>query len=229
MNILAIDSVTEMCSVAVAVGDEIFQQQALQPQGHSNLLLPMVDAVLEQANISLARLDFLVVDTGPGAFTGVRIGLGVAQGLAYAAGLPVMGLTSLEILAAAIAVAATASPQLVLPAIDARMQQIYYGLYQVSAQQPPTALTVPAVTEPHRISDCPPQPVVGVGNGWEPYGDCLRAALSTTTVTVATAARYPCAQHAVQVAQWLAPAGQQPTLARPPQELQATYVREDVV
>ena len=95
MNYLALDASTEACSVALQVDDKVFTRYELCPQSHSLQLLPMVDDLLKEAEIELSQLDGLIFGQGPGSFTGVRIGVGVAQGLAFSAQLPVVGVSSL--------------------------------------------------------------------------------------------------------------------------------------
>ena len=80
MNYLAIDASTEACSVALQVNGKLYSRYDLCPQSHSLQLLPMVDEVLTQAGIKLSQCDGLIFGRGPGSFTGVRIGVGVAQG-----------------------------------------------------------------------------------------------------------------------------------------------------
>ena len=99
MNYLALDASTEACSVALQVNGKIFSRYELCPQSHSLRLLPMIDDVLNEAGIKLAALDGLIFGQGPGSFTGVRIGVGVAQGLAFSANLPVVGVSSLQAMA----------------------------------------------------------------------------------------------------------------------------------
>ena len=100
MNLLAIDTATEACSVALSgIGDAILERFKIESGGHSNLVLPMVDDVLVEAGISRTDLDGIAYDSGPGSFTGIRIGLSVAQGFALAFDLPLLGVSSLMALA----------------------------------------------------------------------------------------------------------------------------------
>ena len=106
MKILAIDTATEACSVAISNDGDVIQKYVVksagQPPAHSKLVLQMVEQVLQESGFSLSNLDVIAVNTGPGSFTGVRIGLGVTQGLAYAADVAVIGVCSLEVLATSI-------------------------------------------------------------------------------------------------------------------------------
>jgi tRNA threonylcarbamoyladenosine biosynthesis protein TsaB len=96
LNILAIDSSTEVCSVAFGNGADIFEEKNASRSGHSQTILELISTVLDNAQATLEELDLLAVDVGPGSFTGLRIGIGVAKGIAYAGRLPVAGISSLE-------------------------------------------------------------------------------------------------------------------------------------
>ena len=96
MNLLAIDTVTDACSVALSgTGDTILERFQIESRGHSNLVLAMAEDVILEAGISRHDLNGIAFDSGPGSFTGIRIGLGVAQGLALAFDLPLLGVSSL--------------------------------------------------------------------------------------------------------------------------------------
>lgn len=94
-RILALDTATEACSVALYNNGEITADFAVTPREHTQRILPMVQAVLAQQNLSLRDLDALAFGQGPGSFTGVRIGVGIAQGLALGAELPMIGVASM--------------------------------------------------------------------------------------------------------------------------------------
>ncbi|MEW6981848.1 tRNA (adenosine(37)-N6)-threonylcarbamoyltransferase complex dimerization subunit type 1 TsaB [Colwelliaceae bacterium 6471] len=173
MNYLALDASTEACSVALIYDNKIYSRYEFSPQSHSLLLLPMVDSVLTEANCKLQQLDGLIFGQGPGSFTGVRIGVGVAQGLAFSANLKVVGVSTLQ----AMAQRAYALHQQtkVIAAIDARMSEIYTGLYQLDAtniMQPVQAeVVIPpaaAVKHYHNVKDA-----CGVGTGWDAYSEHL--------------------------------------------------------
>lgn len=98
-NILAIDTATQACSVALTNGDEILARHKLASREHTQLLLPMVDDVLAEGGMALSQIDVIAFTAGPGSFTGIRIGFGVVQGLAFGAEIPVLPISSLETLA----------------------------------------------------------------------------------------------------------------------------------
>ncbi|HGN1705025.1 TPA: tRNA (adenosine(37)-N6)-threonylcarbamoyltransferase complex dimerization subunit type 1 TsaB [Providencia rettgeri] len=127
-RILAVDTATEACSVALWCDGEIVSRFAVSPREHTQKVLPMVEEVLAEAEMTLNQLDALAFGRGPGSFTGVRIGVGIAQGLALGADLPMIGVSSLMTLAQG-AFRITDNTQ-VLVAIDARMSEIYCAQYQ---------------------------------------------------------------------------------------------------
>jgi tRNA threonylcarbamoyladenosine biosynthesis protein TsaB len=141
MKVLAIECATEFCSVALWLDGELREREtAAQGAGHGENLLPLVDALLGEAGSALSRLDAIAVSRGPGAFTGVRLGISVAQGLAYAAGLPVYAFSTLQVIAAE-ALQVDAEAGAVLVCQDARMGEIYCGSYlrEISETRPPRA------------------------------------------------------------------------------------------
>src|SRR6202047_5618174 len=99
MRVLAVDAATEACSVALLSGDELISRFAEGGRSHADHVLGMVEAVLAEAEVSLSMLDGIAASIGPGAFTGVRISVAVAQGLAFGAGLKVAPVSTLEALA----------------------------------------------------------------------------------------------------------------------------------
>jgi tRNA threonylcarbamoyladenosine biosynthesis protein TsaB len=107
------------------VGDKLFSRWEEAPRDHTRKILPMVQAVLEDAGISLSDLDAIAFGRGPGSFTGVRIGISVAQGLAFGAGVPLIGISTLAAMAQG-AYRLDGAEQ-VLTAIDARMNEVYFG------------------------------------------------------------------------------------------------------
>src|SRR5690554_7950444 len=99
MKLLAIDTATEACSVALLVDGQVFDRYAVIPRLHARQLLPMVQQVLDEAGTGLAAVDAIAFGQGPGAFTGLRIAAGVVQGLAFALDKPVLPVSSLAAIA----------------------------------------------------------------------------------------------------------------------------------
>ncbi|NDL62490.1 tRNA (adenosine(37)-N6)-threonylcarbamoyltransferase complex dimerization subunit type 1 TsaB [Acerihabitans arboris] len=127
-RILALDTATEACSAALWIDGEISERFAICPREHTRRILPMVDSLLAEAGIELTQLDALAYGRGPGSFTGVRIGIGIAQGLALGAELPMIGVSTLAALAQGAWRRSGVSQ--VLCAIDARMGEVYWARYR---------------------------------------------------------------------------------------------------
>ncbi|CZU49908.1 TPA: tRNA (adenosine(37)-N6)-threonylcarbamoyltransferase complex dimerization subunit type 1 TsaB [Enterobacter hormaechei] len=127
MRILAIDTTTEACSVALWNDGTTFAHFEECPREHTQRILPLVKTILTEGNTSLTDLDALAYGRGPGSFTGVRIGIGIAQGLALGADLPMIGVSTLATMAQG-AWRMTGATR-VLAAIDARMGEVYWAEY----------------------------------------------------------------------------------------------------
>ena len=120
-TILAIETATSACSVALLYNGSITEQYKVGNNLHSKELLSMVDKLLRDAQIKVNQLDAIAVGQGPGSFTGLRIGIGVGQGLAYSTGLPMIAICPLHTLASEF------DAQYILAGFDARMSQIYWS------------------------------------------------------------------------------------------------------
>ncbi|WED27478.1 tRNA (adenosine(37)-N6)-threonylcarbamoyltransferase complex dimerization subunit type 1 TsaB [Vibrio sp. DW001] len=126
-KILALDTSTENCSVALVVDGQTYFRSEVSPRGHTTKILPMIDEVLNEAGIRLHDVDALAYGRGPGSFTGVRIGIGIAQGLAFGANLPMIGVSTLAAMAQAIY--RVNGTEYAACAIDARMSEVYWGRF----------------------------------------------------------------------------------------------------
>lgn len=184
MKVLAIDTATEMCSVALSVSGELRSIEVLAANRHSSIVLGMVDDLLDEAGLKLNQLDLLVNDVGPGSFTGIRIGMGVAQGLAYGSDLPLLGINALSTLAKA----AGDTGHDVLAMIDARMGQIYWGHFSFQAGMPLLQGEL-HLSKPAGLLDisCP---LHVIGSGWDSYAEPLSDML---TIARVSAERFPLA------------------------------------
>ncbi len=169
MKLLAIDTATEACSAALYIDGDILEKYEVAPRKHAELILPMIDALLLEASVSLASLDALAFGRGPGAFTGVRIATGVIQGLAYAAHLPVVAVSTL----AAMAQGAISESDTIISAIDARMNEIYFGLFSVGADNIVTPLVDEQVLKVENLNVKVTSACFGVGSGWGTYEEEL--------------------------------------------------------
>ncbi|MCF5870216.1 tRNA (adenosine(37)-N6)-threonylcarbamoyltransferase complex dimerization subunit type 1 TsaB [Aeromonas veronii] len=202
LKILAVDTATEACSAALLVGDKLFSRWEEAPRDHTRKILPMVQAVLEDAGISLSDLDAIAFGRGPGSFTGVRIGISVAQGLAFGAGVPLIGISTL----AAMAQGAYRldGAQQVLTAIDARMNEVYFGRYELIDGRM-QLVGDEVVSEPAALVDVRGKlagPVTCVGTGFETYGETLSGLADELAVSQV---RFPAAEDMLLLARaaWL--------------------------
>lgn len=126
MKLLAFETATEACSVALWIDGEVRERFELAPRRHAELSLPWAEHLLADAGIAKSQLDAIAVGRGPGAFTGVRLAIALAQGIALALDRPIVAVSTL----AALAMQAPADGAPVLAAIDARMAEVYVGRYQ---------------------------------------------------------------------------------------------------
>lgn len=172
MNLLAFDTSTEACSVALATGERLLERFELAPRRHAELLLPMGESLLREAGLGIDELDAVAFGRGPGAFTGVRLAVGVAQGLGLARGLPLVSVSSLAALAHG-ALEHCALDQ-ALAAIDARMGEIYWAPYELDTGAGVRLLAPEQVCAPHQAPLLPPGDWLGAGSGWASYGTQLR-------------------------------------------------------
>ena len=179
MRILALDTSTDWCTVAVGDGARWHRRDERAGQGHSERLLPMIDAALTEAGWSLADLDGLAFGAGPGSFTGIRIGCGVAQGLALGRGLRVVAVSTL----AAIAQEACRAHgwQRVLACLDARMREVYAASYARDGERW-REIVAPTVGPPGNVVPPPTEETwAGAGNGFSAY-PTLASQLALTEV-----------------------------------------------
>ena len=169
-NLLALDASTEALSIAIQFNGQVFKHFEVCPQQHSQKVLPLVSELLDKAGCKLQDLDGIVFGRGPGSFTGVRISVAIAQGLAYGANLPLVGVSTLQ----AMAQQAIDEKQVesVVTGIDARMGEIYFAHYLASE----TGIAQLNLDE-NEVVCAPtdlPESINGlnaVGSAWQPYAD----------------------------------------------------------
>ncbi len=169
VKLLALDTATEACSAALLVDGAVLERYELAPRRHAALILPMIEAVLAEAGLRATQLDAVAFGRGPGAFTGVRVAVGIAQGIAFAADLPVVPVSTLAALA--LGAARETGHTRIAAALDARMGEIYWGTYAV-ASETVDALGEECVRAPPAVS-APPGDWFGVGSGWSVYSAIL--------------------------------------------------------
>jgi tRNA threonylcarbamoyladenosine biosynthesis protein TsaB len=166
MKILAIETATETCSVALAVNGEVLQRFQHAPRLHAELLLPWVQELLAEAGIGFGAVDTMAFSRGPGSFTSLRIGIGVVQGLAWASDCPVVPVSSLAATAQA-SVKSDVSTALV--ALDARMNEVFTGLFRLNENGIMSLDGEERVCGPEQVEVPDEAGVHGVGIGFERY------------------------------------------------------------
>lgn len=226
--LLAIDTATEACSAALLVGDAMIERSEIAPRRHAELILPMIESLLAEAGISRRQLDGIAVGRGPGAFTGVRLAISIAQGLALGLDLPVVPVSSLAALALDAPVDAANRDNAILAVIDARMGEIYTGAFARSADGLVEALGLETVGHADKlVLPRGAQTNLGrwsvVGSGWDTYREALSARLPAPPY-FADGARYPQARAVLRLAapQFARGAGVSPEAALP------VYLRDKV-
>ncbi|WP_313914953.1 tRNA (adenosine(37)-N6)-threonylcarbamoyltransferase complex dimerization subunit type 1 TsaB [Tahibacter sp.] len=218
MNLLAIETSTEACSVALYHAGTTIERSELAPRRHAELVLPMADALLAQAGLHRRQLDAIAVGRGPGAFTGVRLAVSIAQGMALGLDLPVIPVSSL----AALAFDAPDDGSAVLAMIDARMGEIYAACYRRDASGALQALDDERVCAPECLHLPASQAWSVIGSGWRTYRSVLAERLPEPCW--ADGERYPQAR-AVAV---LAAAEFRAGRALPPEQALPLYLRDKV-
>ena len=128
-KLIALEASSDACSVALLLDEKVYALHELAPRSHAQRLLPMVQQLLLEHSVSLKDLDAIAFGRGPGSFTGLRIAAGVTQGLAFGTDLPVVAVSTLEALVKGVQRQGV-TKGLVLPLIDARMEEVYSALYQ---------------------------------------------------------------------------------------------------
>ncbi len=166
VNVLAIDTATEQCSVALSRGTQCIERCVQTPRGHAELVLPMVQELMAEAGLNFTQLNAIAFGRGPGAFTGVRIAIGVAQGLAFAADLPLLPVSDLAAVAQQATVPAGAR---ILVCMDARMGEVYTGLFSMGADGLVDSHGDEQVCPPERVTVPANDLTLGLGTGFHAY------------------------------------------------------------
>jgi len=177
MNLLALETSTDRLSLALLVDGRLHAFDQAVGQRHAEMILEEVGALMRQAGISPRDLQGVVYGEGPGAFTGLRIACGVAQGLALATGAKVLGVGTLA------AIAEESGASRVVACIDARMSEVYHAVYE---KQQGAWVTVqpPGLYAPDAVPLPPAGEWTGCGNGFAAYAEALRVRLGARLVEV---------------------------------------------
>lgn len=230
MNLLAFELSTEACSVAVLAGGEVRERHEVAPRKHAEYALPWAEALLAEAGIAKSQLDAVAVGRGPGAFTGVRLGISIAQGIALALDLPAVPVSTLR----ALALALRASPlgagdgAHVLAAIDARMREVYVARFRLAIDADGMLDAILDGDESVIPPDAVPAPDgdgpwYGVGTGFGALEGALRQRFADRLVAIDAEAL----PHAADVAR-LAAAALRRGEGIAPERLEPAYLRNDV-
>jgi tRNA threonylcarbamoyladenosine biosynthesis protein TsaB len=216
MKLLAFETATEACSVALWIDGDVRERFEIAPRRHAGLALPWADALLAEAGVAKSQLDAIAVGRGPGAFTGVRLAIAIAQGIALALDRPVVPVSTLA------ALAMRAPGDRILSAIDARMGEVYLGAFAREHDGLPMPAGHEAVGKPDAIV-IPDGDWYGVGTGFAAADGALDRRLGARLVAVEAAAL----PHAADIARIAAHAFEQGE-AVAPERAEPAYLRNDV-
>lgn len=185
MNILAIDTCTEVCSVSLHSNNGNINRFVKDVEKSSGLVLSLCDEVFSEADMRVSKLDAIIYTKGPGSFTGVRMCVAVVQGMAFAHDIPTLGFSTLEVLG--FGAAKKYNTERVAVALDARMNEVYWGIYERQK------FTHESLRKPNTV-DMVGQDFIGVGTGWGIYQEAL---IKQTGVNRCVADFYPKAQNLI--------------------------------
>lgn len=180
MKLLALDTATELCSAALWIDGALATREELRSRAHGERVLPMIEELLAEAQLRLQQLDAIAFGRGPGAFTGVRLAVSIAQGLGFSAGLPLIPVSDLRAVAAR-ALQLPAAPTRALICQDARMNEVYWACFERSGNRI-CALGVEAVAAPSAVvlpEIWQGAEVCGAGSGFAAYRDSLTTRVAT--------------------------------------------------
>lgn len=199
VNILAFETSSFACSVALQNGDQIALRHQIAPMQQTQLILSMIQEVLHAQSLTLSDLDAVAYGCGPGSFTGIRIANTVAQGLGFAANLPLIQVSSLAALAQSAFI--EYKWQNLLVAVDARMEQIYWASYQINQDGQAELIGKESVFAPNTVKiekNLMDTEWFAVGDGWERYNAALLTGLNIEPVGT-NASQLPNAQAVLEL------------------------------
>lgn len=216
MRILALDTSTEYLSLALLLDGEALSRDLRAGQQHSELILPMVQELLAEAGIALRDLDCIAFGQGPGSFTGLRIGCGVAQGLAFGADLPLAPVSTL------LALAHGSGHDSVVACLDARMGEVYHAIFQ-REQQGWNTMSEVGLYSPQDVPVVEGNHWAGVGSGFSAYHEQLSVRYAGRLQHI-DGTRFPHAQDIATLAAMMVAAGR----IVAPDEAAPLYIRDKV-
>ena len=217
-TILALDSSTEACSCALAIGGKIFETFELLPRLHTQYILPMIQNLMAEHELNYTELDGIAVGAGPGSFTGLRIAAGVAQGIAFGAGLPLIPVSTLAALAHQ---SLKFDTRYVFACLDARIDEVYWALYSTTDHKV-QLVGDEELCKPEMINIEITGPCYGAGSGMafiEQMPEQLQSTIGAFDSDV-----YPHASAIAELAVWYLEQG----ISMPPEEFSPTYLRNKV-
>jgi len=216
MKALALDTSSNACSVAVTNGDDVIERHVIEPRQHTRILLPMIEDALEDAGLQLKELDRIVLGNGPGSFIGLRIAASVAQGLAFGSGLRISPVSSLAAVAAE--VIATEEAEAVAVTQDARMNEVYFGLFRPGFREQPALVGVEQLQSAQKIDWPDDTKCVAAGAGWSRYPALLQ--LNAGHIASESRCQLPRARYLIALGKQVEPIE--------PQRLTPAYLRTKV-
>ena len=221
MKILAIDTSAEACSVAVSNDGDFFSRYETAPQQHAGLIMPMIEEVMQEAELKPTDLTGLAYGNGPGSFTGVRIAAGTIQGLALGLDLEVAGISTLQALAHRAWREHGYSN--VIAALDARMQEVYVGSYRFDSEGLSECVIADAVCSPDAVAFPELDKWAGIGPGWLACEEALQVRF-TERLTVCNGTLLPHALDVLKLAEQEFSEGRH----KPAFEVMPVYLRDKV-
>lgn len=222
MRLLALDTSSLACSVALQHDDKVIWRHEEQAREHTRLLVPMIEAVLAEAGMTSGELDAIVLGNGPGSFIGMRIATSVAQGLAHGAGIRIVPVSSM--LAVAAEVMETGAAEAVAVSQDAHMDEVYLGLYAADRRGLPGLVGSERLHDPSVISELELEPgrYAAAGFGWQRYPRLLET--NRPLLACVTSVAHPSARYLLPTGRVLAESG----VAVEPQDVVPAYLRQTV-
>ncbi|KAF0813165.1 tRNA threonylcarbamoyladenosine biosynthesis protein TsaB [Andreprevotia sp. IGB-42] len=218
MTFLALDTSTEHLSLALSTPDGVIARDWHAGQRHAEHTLPYLETFLAEAGVARSQIKGIAYGMGPGSFTGLRIACGIAQGLAFGLGVPLLGVSTLEALAAQ----CPQAQQLAYACLDARMNQVYCAAYRRSATGW-VEVIAPTLADPDAVPVPDTDGWIGLGSGFAAYGEALTARLGTQ-VSDTLPALFPRAAEILALALPRFAAGE----AVPPHDAPLVYLRDKV-
>lgn len=196
-RILALDTSTEACSCALWLDGEEHGTFELAPQKHTKLILPMIDQLLSDSGVAKTSLDAIAFGRGPGSFTGVRIAVSIAQGIAFSLERPVVPVSTLSALA--LAAIREHQSENVIALMDARMGEVYHARFCASKSGLPQLDGEEAVLKPHGVPVPAGEQWLSIGSAWKAHGEALTELLGDS-VSESFPGHWPDAKYMAELA-----------------------------